>query len=432
MRVYFHTLGCKVNQYETELLRQKIIESGHTVSESPSAADALIVNSCTVTAQSDKKVRQLLRRLRRENPFGVIALCGCLPQAPGFEADEIPEADIICGNENKQRLPKLLEEYMKNAERAVEIPPLQRRYPDESLEAFPDKTRAIIKVQDGCDMFCSYCVIPHTRGRSRSKTPDKIFDEAKGLVEAGHRELVVVGINLSDYGNGTEFNLADAVEAVCKSGAQRVRLGSLEPEELTGEIISRLALFENLCPHFHLALQSGCDKTLREMRRRYDKAYYFTLVNTLREAFPGCAITTDIMVGFPGETESDFLESLEFVKQIAFTDAHVFPFSPREGTPAAARTDLVPANIAEKRARLMSEAVKECGDEFRRSMVGSIQKVLFEREKSPDFHQGHTANYQVVKVKCFTDTLFREMRDVKITGLDDEYLTGEIIIKDNT
>lgn len=430
MHVYFHTFGCKVNQYETELLRQNFESRGHISASSPSNAQLFVINSCTVTAQSDQKLRQYLRRLRRENPASIIALCGCMPQTEGFSAETVPEADIICGTYNKQLLPQFVERFVEEGRRIVEISPADKYCCDEKLISFPQKTRAIIKIQDGCDRFCSYCVIPYARGRSRSKPLDKIADEAKRLADAGHRELVVVGINLSDYGKNTEYNLADAVEAICHSGAARVRLGSLEPEELTEDIIMRLSRLDNLCPHFHLALQSGSNKILTQMHRKYDREKYFSLVSELRRRFADCAITTDIMVGFPGETDDDFAESLDFVRQISFAGAHVFPYSQREGTLAAARKDQIALEIKEKRAQIMADEVKKSAAKFRKNMVGSIQKVLFEHEKSPDFHQGHTANYQIVKVAHFTDTLFRQMLNVLITGVEGDTLIGEIT--DNT
>ena len=428
MLIYFYTFGCKVNQYETEILRQQFEQNGFICVNRISDADICVVNSCTVTAQSDLKLRQLLHKIRRENPGSIIALCGCYPQAFADVSNMIPEADIIVGSGNKTRLPSLVKRFVENHERIVEIDVENSDYPSfEQLTHGSSKTRGIIKIQDGCDRFCSYCIIPYARGRSRSKSLCDISAEAKTLVKAGHKELVVVGINLSDYGKGTEYDLADAVKAVSESGAERIRLGSLEPEELTVDIIDRLASIPNLCPHFHLALQSGCNKTLKEMRRKYDKSEYFTLVKLLRERFQHCAITTDIMVGFPGETDDDFMESLDFVKMISFSNAHIFPYSPREGTQAAKREDQVSAIVKEQRARLMSEAVSESSVKYRRSLMGTVQQVLFEREKSTDFHQGHSSNYQLVKVKHFTDTLFRKTEDVMITEISDDCLIGEII-----
>lgn len=431
MLIWFYTFGCKVNQYETELLRQQFAGRGNTPVSQFREADVCVINSCTVTAQADLKLRQLIHRIRRENPQAVIAVCGCYPQAFSDAPAVLPEADIVFGSNNKHEVVSAVESFVENRLRAVEISGIGVDYPAEKLLVGSAKTRGIIKIQDGCDRFCSYCIIPYARGRSRSKSIEDIAEEAKIIAESGHKELVIVGINLSDYGKNIGKNLADAVEAVAKSGVPRVRLGSLEPEDFSEEIIGRLSALPSLCPQFHIALQSGCDKTLREMRRRYDKAKYFTLVDALRKSFKNCAITTDIMVGFPGESDDDFKESLDTVKAIGFTDAHIFPYSPREGTPAAKRSDQVPHTVKEQRAAIMSQAVAISAEAYRRAQIGSVQPVLFEKEKSPDFHQGHLPNYQIVKVKSFTKTLYREIKNVKITEVDGDYLIGEIV-KDNT
>lgn len=428
MNVWFYTFGCKVNQYETELLKQNFERRGHSFTDEITSAEACIINTCTVTAQSDMKLRQLIRRIRRENPDAVIALCGCHPQAHSTDSEAVRDADVAVGTENKQRLPELVESFVENRCKSVEITPLQKEYPElETLIHGSSKTRGIIKIQDGCDRFCSYCIIPYARGRSRSKPLDAIASEAKILVEAGHKEIVAVGINLSDYGKGTDKTVADAAEAILQSGAIRVRLGSLEPEEMTEQVIDRLAKLHGLCPHFHLALQSGCDKTLLQMRRKYTAERYRELVDYLRLRFPDCAITTDIMVGFPGETEADFNESLEFVKAISFVDAHIFPYSPRKGTPAAARADQIPETVKAKRVRIMAQTVESSRDSYLRSLVGKVLQVIFEREKSPDFHQGHSEGYQLVKVHRFTDTLFREVRNVRIISAENGSLFGEIV-----
>lgn len=427
MFIFFYTFGCKVNQYETELLRQNFESLGHLSVRNISDADVCVINTCTVTAQSEMKLKTLINRIRRENPAAIIALTGCAVQA--FNEDL--GCEVVCGISNKQLLPKLVERYVETRTKIVEIKRTETEYPsDEGLKTAGNKTRGIIKIQDGCDMFCSYCIIPYARGRSRSKPLENIKSEAKALSLAGQKEIVIVGINLCDYGKGSEYDLADAVKAVSEY-AVRVRLGSLEPEKLTPEIIKKLSEIKNLCPHFHLALQSGCDKTLKEMRRKYVKSEYFTIVSELREAFPECAITTDIMVGFPGETDEDFNESFNTVKAINFADAHVFPYSPREGTPAAKRSDQITQNIKEKRAKIMSDAVKESAERYREKMIGTVQEVLFEREKSPDFHRGHSPNYQIVNVNHFTDTLFRQMKKVLITGVLGDELIGEIV-KDST
>ena len=340
-------------------------------------------------------------------------------------------ADVIVGENNKSELPALIEDFLRDGRRRRSVIPHTKGEIIEplTLEHGSGKTRAIIKIQDGCDRFCSYCAIPYARGRSRSKPLEEISSEAKRLVDSGHKELVLVGINLSCYGLDLpgKPDLADAVSAVCReSGAQRVRLGSIEPEMLTADIIERLSREGKLCPQFHLSLQSGCDKTLREMRRKYDKAEYLTLVNELRKRFADCAITTDVMTGFAGETEEDFRESLEFVKSVGFSKVHVFPYSEREGTAAAKRSNQVPINVRLERAKIMTEAAKVSEKEYLESLIGKSYEVLFERERGDGWHQGHTRSYVLVKVKSFTESLWREMRGVRIISAEDGYCIGEI------
>lgn len=427
---YYYTFGCKVNQYETDCLTELMSARGHIPVSDSKLADIIIINTCTVTGSADIKLKQLLHRTRRENPGSVIAVCGCFPQIYG-DSPLLSLADIIAGENNKSELPSLIEEFLRDGKRRKSVVPHTKGEIIEhlSLERGSGKTRAIIKIQDGCDRFCSYCAISYARGRSRSKPLREISDEAKRLVDSGHKELVLVGINLSCYGLdlAEKPDLADAVSAVCReSGAQRVRLGSIEPEMLTADIIERLSRESKLCPQFHLSLQSGCDKTLREMRRKYDKAEYLTLVNELRKRFTDCAITTDVMTGFAGETEEDFRESLEFVKSVGFSKVHVFPYSEREGTAAAKRSDQVPINIRLERAKIMTESAKESEKEYLESLVGKSYEVLFERERGDGWHQGHTRSYVLVKVKCFTDSLWREMRNVRIISAEDGYCIGEI------
>lgn len=424
MRVYYHTFGCKVNQYETENIRQTMELSGHASVNRPEQADVCIINTCTVTQEADRKLTQLVNKIRRVNPEGIIILCGCYSQV-NENANLL--ADIVVGASNKSSIPQLIAEY--KSQKMTEVLP---HFKDEAFETMANvgsvrKTRAVIKIQDGCDRFCTYCIIPYARGRARSKPIDEIEAEARALVEAGHKELDLVGINLSCYGQDLGLNLADSVERVCKtSGADRVRLGSLEAELLDGEIIERLAKLVNFCPHFHLSLQSGCDKTLREMGRKYDKAEYFTIVSNIRKHFPECAITTDIMVGFPGETDDDFNESLEFVKSVGFADGHIFPYSPREGTVASKRSDQIEQSVKNRRAKILSDAISESRKAFLNSMVGKRVKVLFEKEKDTLWHIGHTENYVVVKVKRFTDTLRYEIKNVTITETDGTVCYGEI------
>ncbi len=428
--VYYYTFGCKVNQYETDCLQELMSAREHFPAPDPKLADIIIINTCTVTGSADIKLKRLLHRTRRENPESVIAVCGCFPQIYG-DSPLLSLADVIAGENNKSELPALIDDFLRDGMRRMSVIPHVKREGIEplTLERGSDKTRAIIKIQDGCDRFCSYCAIPYARGRSRSKPLENISDEAKRLVDSGHKELVLVGINLSCYGLDLpdKPDLADAVSVVCQeSGAQRVRLGSIEPEMLTADIIERLSHESRLCPQFHLSLQSGCDKTLREMRRKYGKAEYLTLVAELRKRFADCAITTDVMTGFAGETEEDFRESLDFVKSVGFSKVHVFPYSEREGTIAAKRSDQVPINVRLERAKIMTEAAKVSEKHYLESLVGKSYEVLFEREHGDGWHQGHTRSYVLVKVKCFTDSLWREIRNVRIVSAEDGYCIGKI------
>ncbi|MCD7803835.1 MAG: tRNA (N(6)-L-threonylcarbamoyladenosine(37)-C(2))-methylthiotransferase MtaB [Oscillospiraceae bacterium] len=429
MTVSYYTFGCKVNQYETDCIAELMERNGFVTIDDPMTADVVVINSCTVTQAADVKLGQLLRRVRRKNPDTITVVAGCYPQAHGV-TELINNADIIVGEANKTKIPELISDFLANKEHVCEIPPHQKgeKLEEMSLSKRTEKTRAIIKIQDGCDRFCSYCIIPYARGRSRSKPIEEIEAEARELALQGHKELILVGINLSCYGEDLgEIDLADAVHSVCLSTADRVRLGSIEPEMLTEGIIRRLSQEEKLCPHFHLSLQSGCDRTLERMRRRYNTEEYRELIRLLREYFPDCAVTTDVMVGFPDETEDDFLESVEFVKEIAFAGVHVFPYSERDGTVAARMPGSIPKAERYRRAEIMSEAAKIGEEAFREAHIGKTVSVLFEHEKDGDFHQGHTKDYLMVKVPKIQDTLWKKIRDVKVTACKDNCLYGEII-----
>ncbi len=429
MTVSYCTFGCKVNQYETDCIQELMERNGFVTLDDPMTADVVIINSCTVTQSADVKLGQLLRRVRRQNPDAIIVIVGCYPQAHGA-TELISKADIIVGEANKTKIPELISDFLANKEQVCKIIPHKKgeEFEQMSLSKRAYKTRAIIKIQDGCDRFCTYCIIPYARGRSRSKPIEKIEAEARELALQGHRELILVGINLSCYGEDLgEIDLADAVHAACLSSADRIRLGSIEPEMLTESIISRLSQEEKLCPHFHLSLQSGCDKTLANMRRRYNTEEYRELIRLLRNYFPDCAVTTDIMVGFPDETEDDFKKSVEFIKEIAFAGVHVFPYSEREGTVAAKMSGSIPKAERYRRAEIMTEAAKIGEKAFRDAHIGKVVSVLFEHEKSDGFHQGHTRDYLMVKVPKVQDTLWKEIRNVRITDCKDSCLYGEII-----
>lgn len=397
-----HTLGCKVNSYESGCIRAELLARGH-LPAGDCPPELIILNSCTVTAHSDKKTRQLLSVLRRENPLAVVVLAGCMPQAFPQTADRLSDADIVVGTKNKAELVRLAEEFAAGRDRVVSIPEYDggERFEVTFHPEFSGKTRAEIKIQDGCDCFCSYCIIPYARGRARSKPLADIAREASEIALAGYREIVVTGINIACYGRdfSAPADIADAVR-LCSAppGISGVRLGSLEADLLTCDTIKRLAQYDKLHPHFHLSLQSGCEKTLRDMNRKYTPEDFRSLVRCIRAHFPDCAVTTDMIAGFPGESEEDFAESLRFFREMRFAQAHIFPYSPREGTAAAKRSDMVTSGIKTRRAALLREAAGEMREEFLRSRVGRTVPVLFEHERDTDFHQGHAPDYTMVKI----------------------------------
>jgi threonylcarbamoyladenosine tRNA methylthiotransferase MtaB len=432
IKAYFITFGCKVNLYETENMKELFRREGFEISESENGADIFVINSCTVTSASDKKIKQELRRLRRENPDSAIALTGCFPQAFEEEAKKLSEADIVLGTKNRSELAGLVKKHMLDKAKIVQIAPHIKGEHFESMKnaGYGDKTRAFMKIQDGCDQFCSYCIIPYSRGRVRSKPIEDIIEEATQFAKSGHKELVLVGINLSFYGKEFGLSLADAVEVCCKiDGIERVRLGSLEPEMMTDDEINRLAAQKKLCPHFHLSLQSGCDKTLKEMNRKYTSGEFYNLVCKLRGKFEDCAITTDVMVGFPGETDDDFKASLEFVKKVCFDKVHVFPYSIRKGTAAAKRPEQIPEEIKKQRARLMSQLADECMKQNLQKQIGKIYPVLFERENCTEFHQGHAPNYTLIKIPAEKgdNSLRGQIFYVKINRIEKDFCIGEKI-----
>ena len=404
MKAWFHTLGCKVNQYETQAMRRLLEDEGYETAEfapgQPDVGEAvLVINSCTVTGESDRKLRQLLRRCRREHPQAVLVLTGCFPQAFPDGAEALPEPDVILGNAARRELPERLAQYLTEKRRVVAIAPHSREYESLSICEFQGRTRAFVKIEDGCDRFCSYCIIPHARGRVRSKPLDELKTEVEALARRGYREIVLVGINLTAYGKDTGASICDAVEvAAAPKGICRVRLGSIEPDHLTDEVLARLAACDKLCPQFHLALQSGCDATLRRMNRHYTAAEYRELCSKLHTAFPGCALTTDVMVGFPGETAEEFDESLKFVGEIGFSRVHCFPYSRREGTPAAKASDQVPNAEKLRRNRLLIAAAERSRVAFESALVGQTVEVLPETERADGRLEGYTDTYVPVLV----------------------------------
>ena len=425
MNILFHTLGCKVNQYETEAMREALLNWGHTNDKNLSV-DAVIINSCTVTAESDRKTRQLVRRMRRENPGAIIALTGCMVQAFPYEAKKLTEADIVIGNRDVTKIVNAINSY--DNKRVFEIEKHQNgdSYNTIGLSKFNERTRAFMKIQDGCDRFCTYCIIPFARGRIRSRAVSDIKAEAQRLAANGYSEIVLVGINLTSYGKGEDYNICDAVDAVCEiNGIKRVRLGSLEPDHITDEMLNRFKIQPKFCPQFHLSLQSGCDATLKRMNRHYDSAFYEDLVNRIRNTFTDAAITTDIMVGFAGETDDEFNQSLNFAQKIGFARAHIFAYSRRSGTVAAGLKNQVSNTEKQLRSHQMAEITKQTEIEFLKSQIGNVYPVLFENQEN-GVAEGYTPNYTRVIIDT-EKALTGQIYDVLIKSVQDDYCIGELI-----
>ena len=428
MTFAFYTLGCKVNQYETAAMERMLIAAGYTPTLSDAEPDIFIINSCTVTAESDRKTRQTVRKYRRELPNSVIVLTGCMPQAFPDDATEIDAADIVLGNHSNNRLCEAIGEFLETNKRVIMIDEHKKGdlFDTPPIDKIEERTRAYLKIQDGCNRFCSYCIIPTARGRERSKPLEDIKSEVSSIAEMGHKEIVLVGINLSAYGNDIGATLCDAVDVVCTvDGIERVRLGSLEPDIFTDEMMTRLKNQPKFCPQFHFSLQSGCDETLKRMNRHYDTDFYRNLIERVRNNFDNAAITTDIMVGFAGETEDEFKQSLGFAREIGFSRAHIFAYSRRTGTVAARAKNQVTNAEKRTRSQKMIAVTKESETAFLQSQVGKVCSVLFETKRG-NLNEGYTKNYTYVKVDT-TDDLCGEIRDVRITDTADDYCIGELV-----
>ena len=427
MKAAFYTLGCKVNQYETEYMSELLKNAGFEIVSADDDADYYIVNSCTVTATADQKTRQNIRKFKRKHPNAAVILTGCMPQAFPDDAQSLTEADIIFSNKNDGDILRLINEYNQKKSRIIYINEHKTgdKFSNCSITDFNDRIRAFVKIEDGCDRFCSYCIIPKSRGRVRSKNPESLKKEVEALAGNSVKEIVLVGINLSAYGNGEDFNIVDAVKiCAATSGIERVRLGSLEPDHITDKMIIELSKIEKVCPQFHLSLQSGCDKTLRNMNRHYTCEEYKSLCDKLRNTFIDASITTDVMVGFHDESDEDFKESLDFVKSIKFEKVHVFPYSNRPGTAASKRGDSVPKHIKEKRAAVMIEETEKIRKEYLKTLIGRRTEVLFENEISKGVYQGYTKTYLPVRIKS-SENLIGQLLTVKIKDYCDEFCIAE-------
>ena len=434
MKLFIYTFGCKTNTYESEAMTRLLTETGRfeAVSDYVSA-DVVIVNSCMVTEESEKKARKLIRRIKRENPGCCTVLSGCMPQVKGDRCLDTG-ADIICGNTSRSEIVDLIDRFygsMQNGEND-QILSVTPHFKGEKFEmlapsGYRNLTRANLKIEDGCECYCSYCVIPYARGMVRSMPVDEVCRVAKDLVSAGHREIVLNGINIGMYGKDTGATLYDAVRAAVDAGAERVRLGSIEIDLIPDETIYKLASIPVLCPHFHTSLQSGSDKVLKNMHRKYDAKEYLRKIELLRSNFENASITTDVIVGFPGETEEDFEDTIRFVEKTGFFRIHVFPYSRRPGTVAAKLPDQVPIEEKKRRVKRLEEVAARLKREFLGTQVGKTVKVLFERV-GDGIAKGHAENYVEVRAKAPLNVK-NTVRSVKILSVDEsgEFVTGETV-----
>ncbi len=427
MNIAIYTLGCKVNQYETAAMERELTARGHTLVPFEGPADACIINTCTVTAVSDKKSRQMIRRARKQSPGAVVAVCGCYPQTHPEDVKGL-DVDLIAGTGDRMKFLDLLEQAAHEKEPVVNLDEALCRRTFEVLPAggLSARTRAMLKVEDGCVNFCSYCIIPYARGPVRSLPLDAAVREVRRLREEGYRELVLTGIEISSWGRDLpgKPGLAGLIEAVCReAGDMRVRLGSLEPRTITEDFCRRTAALPNLCPHFHLSLQSGCDATLARMNRKYDTRRYKESADLLNGAFRRPAITTDLIAGFPGETEEEFAATLDFIRSCGFAEMHIFPYSIRPGTPAA-EMEQVPGAVKDARAARAAAVAEEMHQAYLEDCVGQIYDVLYE-QPTDGLYQGHAPNYMLTAVPA--GDLHNRILPTRITGVENGVLLGELV-----
>ena len=431
--VRFVTLGCKVNQYETNAMAQKFLEKGYKIIEEITPEnehinpDICIINTCTVTNMSDRKSRQMLRRMKEKNQNTIVVAVGCYAQVAKNELNKIPEIDLVLGNNEKVDIVKYVEDYINENENNIEIEDVMqsRLFSDFGDITFTEKTRAVVKIQDGCDRFCSYCIIPYARGRVRSRKPESIISEITKIAEKDIKEVVITGIHIASYGKDfkEEYKLIDLLEEINKiDGIERIRLGSIEPLLITDEFVERLKKIDKICHHFHLSLQSGCDETLKRMNRRYTTEQFKEIVKRLRNTYSDVNLTTDIIVGFPGETEEEFEKTYRFLDEIKFYKMHIFKYSQRKGTKAAVMQNQIPGDIKELRSRRLIELSNKNEFEINQKYIGKKVEVLFEEEKEGVF-KGHTANYILVYCNDEKENLSNKIQEVEcIQNLNDHIL----------
>lgn len=441
--VSFYTLGCKVNQYETNAMEQQFIKNNYEIVENTQKADIYVINTCTVTNMAERKSRQMLRRVKEINPSAVLVVCGCYAQVAKNELEQIQEINIILGINEKNEIVQIVENYIekmaeqdkKSQKAEIDDVSKQKEFLDFGDVTYTEKNRAVVKVQDGCNMFCSYCIIPYARGRIRSRKIESVVSEIEKIAKEGIKEVVITGIHVASYGKdfdnentSKKIRLIDLLEAINKiDGIDRIRLSSLEPTIVDEEFATRLSKLDKICDHFHLSLQSGCDETLKRMNRKYTTQIYRDAVATLRKYYPEASFTTDVIVGFPGETDEEFAKTYEFLKEIDFYRLHVFKYSPRRGTVAEKMPNQIDGNKKEERSDKLIELSNSTENKHNQSYIGKTVKVLFE-EFEDGFFKGHTTNYMMVKVageEEQSDKFVNKILDVKIKENNDE--TRELI-----
>lgn len=428
-RVGFHTLGCKVNQYETDAMEKLFEKSGYNIVADSDMAEIYVINTCTVTNLSDRKSRQFIRRAKKINPESIIAVVGCYSQVSPDEVEKIDGVDVIIGTTERNKIVDLCEKAKRDKKRINIVRDIKEYYEfeDISIEDIKSKTRAYIKIQDGCNQYCSYCIIPYARGPIRSRIIEDILTEAKRLSNAGFKEIVLTGIHVASYGKDLiDIDLGVLIEKISKiDGIERIRLSSVEQNLISREFLEKITKTKKVCDHFHLSLQSGSNTVLNRMNRKYTREEYKEKVKLIREYMPDAGITTDIIVGFPGETEEEFKETLDFVKDISFSKIHVFKYSKREGTPAARMKEQVDGRIKNERSKTLIDLGEDLSKSFNKKFVGNSLKVLYEENRQEDIYEGYTTNYIRVKTRSKDDLINKDIV-TNILSTEDIYLIGEI------
>ena len=427
----FYTLGCKVNQYETEAMTESFENAGYEIVDYSEFADVYIINTCTVTKMGDRKSRQIIRRAREKNPEALVAVVGCYSQIAPGEVLEIPEVSLVVGTDERSRMVELVEYAMEKEEKLNMVNDIMKvkEFEEMSIKSYKSRTRAFLKIQEGCDQYCTYCIIPYARGHIRSRKPDSIIAEVKELAENGFREIVLTGIHVASYGKDLgNTSLIDIIEKVHEiDGIRRIRMSSVDPNVMTDGFIERLSRLPKICGHFHLSLQSGCDETLKRMNRKYTTGEYRRVVEKLREVFADVAITTDLIVGFPGETEEEFQKTVDFVEEIAFSAMHVFKYSQRSGTPAAKYENQIKPQVKDSRSKVITAIAQKNEEKFKKAFIGRSKPVLYEQpfDGQKSLFEGLTDNYIRVVSESREDIKGKIIETV-LAELKEDYMTGRI------